>query len=110
MTEYEDYEKSTLVAMLQGKDRTLANRNEKISELHQEISRLKKEFGLQSDGFIDTPSLNIIRFDENGNPTCSEHGAMNCYDYKIYRCVMCGIAVSLNGKRVMVDGQQGEAA
>jgi len=97
MTDYEDYEKSTLIAMLQGKDKTLKSRNNKISELQKEIIKIKKEHGIQEDGFIDTPSLNIVKFDKNGRPNCSEHGAMNCYDHQIYRCVMCGIAVSLEG-------------
>jgi methionyl-tRNA synthetase len=105
MTDYEDYEKSTLIAMLQGKDKTLSNRNEKIAELHKEITKLKQEHGIQNDDFIDTPSLNIIQFDENGRPICSEHGAMNCYEYKIYRCVMCGVAVSLNGKKVIKSSE-----
>lgn len=100
---YEKYDVLTLIRMLESKDRTIINRNGRISELQKQVTQLKKECGLQEDGFTDTPSLNIILFDENGRPTCSEHGTMNCYDYKIYRCVMCGVAVSLNGKKVIKD-------
>lgn len=70
-------------------------REKKISELQSKVSKLEKQLGIQEDGFIDTPSLNIIKFDKNGRPNCSEHGAMNCYDHNIYRCVMCGVAIQL---------------
>ena len=110
MTNYEDYEKPILIAMLKGKDKTVVNRNRKIHGLQKEIMNLKKEYGLQEDGFIDTPSLNIICFDENGRPNCSEHGAMNCFEFKIYRCIACGVVVDLNGKKVIEDGKQGEEA
>jgi len=73
----------------------------KISELQSEKGKLERQLGIQEDGFIDTPSLNIIRFDKNGRPNCSEHGAMNCYEHKIYRCVMCGVAISLKDKIIV---------
>ena len=100
MSDYEEYDKSTLIKILMSKDNTLLNRQNKISDLQRETVRIKKEYGIQPDGFKDTPSLNIIRFDSNGRPNCSEHGAMNCYDHRIYRCIMCGVAVSLEGYTV----------
>lgn len=72
------------------------DREKTISEQKSEIVKLKKQLGIQEDGFKDTPSLNIIRFDKNGRPNCSEHGSMNAYEHNIYRCVMCGVAVQLN--------------
>ena len=74
---------------------------DKNSELQSKTSKLQKRLGIQPDGFIDTPSLNIIFFDENtGRPYCEEHGIMNCYKHDIYRCVMCGVVVSLKNRRV----------
>ena len=100
MTNYQEHDKPVLVKMLHGKDKTLESRSNKISELQREIVQIKKEHGVQLDGFKDTPSLNIIRFSESGRPYCSEHGAMNCYDHRIYRCIMCGVAVCLEGYTV----------
>ena len=83
--------------------KTVSKRNQKISELQSEIVSLKKQFGIQTDGFIDTPSLNVIRFDSKGRPNCEKHGAMNCYDHTIYRCVMCGVAVQLEDNMIVVS-------
>ena len=71
-------------------------RDKIISELRSEVDKLKKQLGIQEDGFIDTPSLNRVMFNLSGQPCCSEHGAMNQYEYKIYRCVMCGVAIQLD--------------
>ena len=70
------------------------------SKLHHEITSLKKQLGIQEDGFKDTPSLNLIFFNR-GSPYCEEHGAMNCFENRIYRCVMCGVAVSLKNRQVL---------
>lgn len=70
-------------------------REQTISDLQSEINGLKKQLGVQDDGFVDTPSLNLVMFDTVGRPCCSEHGAMNRYDHGIYRCVMCGVAIQL---------------
>lgn len=78
----------------------------KLSEIQSEKRKLEKQLGIQEDGFIDTPSLNIIKFDSDGYPHCSEHGAMNCYKYQIYRCVMCGIAVQLENVKILVAGEE----
>jgi len=72
------------------------DREKTISDQHSEIGKLKKQLGIQEDGFIDTPSLNRVMFDLSGNPCCSEHGIMNQYEHKIFRCVMCGIAIQLD--------------
>ena len=72
------------------------------SDLLKEIIKFKKRLGIQEDGFVDTPSLNGIFFDrETGSPYCEEHGAMNCYKHKRYRCVMCGVNVSLENREVI---------
>ena len=99
MSAYSEMPHGTLIKIIEGKDKTLENTREKVKELQREVTRLKKEMGLQEDGFMDTPSLNVIRFVE-GRPVCSMHGAMNCYDHKIYRCVMCGVAVCLEDVEV----------
>ena len=70
-------------------------REHQVSELQSEIIKLNKQLGIQPDGFIDTPSLNIVMFDLSGQPCCSKHGVMNRYEHQIYRCVMCGIAIQL---------------
>jgi len=69
---------------------------EAISALQSEVSTLKKRLGIQSDGFEDTPSLNVIYFDRDGRPCCEEHGAMNCFKHQIYRCIMCGVAIRMD--------------
>ena len=75
---------------------------EEKSHLLKEITKYKKRLGIQEDGFIDTPSLNVVFFDSNtGDPYCEEHGAMNCYKNKLYRCVMCGVVVSLKNREVI---------
>ena len=40
---------------------------------------------------------NLIHFDENGYPTCEEHGAMNCVnkDLTLWRCTECHIGVDV---------------
>ncbi len=74
------------------------------SELLKEITKYKKRLGIQEDGFVDTPSLNVVFFDANtGDPYCEEHGAMNCYKHKLYRCVMCGVVVSLKNRKILVQ-------
>jgi len=102
-----------LLKMLEGKDKTLKNRNTKIRELQKEVNSLKKQMGIQEDGFIDTPSLNIIRFVPineffDMRPYCSKHGAMKCFDHKIYRCIECGVVISLEGMMVIPSGVQGK--
>ena len=79
----------------------LQTSKEEKSDLLKEITKYKKRLGIQEDGFIDTPSLNVVFFDANtGDPYCEEHGAMNCYKHKLYRCVMCGVVVSLKNRKV----------
>ncbi len=68
--------------------------------LSKQILKFKKRLGIQEDGFIDTPSLNLVFFDgKTGHPYCEEHGAMNRYEHSIYRCVMCGVVVSLENRQ-----------
>ena len=72
------------------------------SDLLTQVRKLKKRLGIQEDGFIDTPSLNLVFFDANtGRPYCEEHGAMNRYENSIYHCVMCGAVVSLKNRQVI---------
>ena len=74
-------------------------RDDKISELQSEVTDLLKQLG-KIELIYDTPSLNIVSF-EKGQPNCSKHGAMNQYEDGIFRCVMCGVAVSLENRRVI---------
>jgi len=97
---YQDMPRETLIKIIEGKDRTLQNTKAKLGEVQRELSRVKREVGLQEDGFKDTPSLNVIRFKDH-RPVCSEHGAMNRYDHEIYRCTACGVAVSLEEKTII---------
>jgi len=78
----------------------------RCSELQSEKGKLERQLGIQEDGFIDTPSLSIIRFDKKGRPNCEKHGAMNCYDHEIYRCIMCGVAVQLEEVEIIVPIKQ----
>jgi len=80
-------------------------RDKELAELRSNISKLEKQLGLQTDDFIDTPSLNQVMFDLSGHPCCSEHGVMNQYEHQIYRCVMCGISIQL-GKPYSIKTKQ----
>ena len=100
MVDYSKMPHETLIKIIEGKEKTLENTKRKVAELQRELTRIRRESGVQVDGFRDTPSLNVIRFQDH-RPVCSEHGAMNRYDHEIYRCITCGAAVSLEEKTII---------
>jgi len=80
--------------------KTIERMKEHISRLHKENGKLKKELGiLEEEGFIEEPSLPLIKFGPTGKPYCEKHGAMLAYDHKIYRCEACKTAVQVQSLR-----------
>ena len=98
---YDKLPPETLIKIILSKDITIKKWKTVSSKFQSDIVKIRKEHGIQKDGFTDTPSLNIVYFDHHGRPNCSEHGAMNCYEHQIYRCVMCGVAVNLEDVAIL---------
>ena len=48
---------------------------------------------------------NLVQFDDNGYPTCEEHGAMNCVnkDLTLWRCAECHIGIDIKNTYRFVE-------
>ena len=102
MTYIEDIPEDKLRAFAKSLHERFVNQKGITSKALHDISKLRRELGIQEDGFRDTPSLNRIFFDDDGRPYCEEHGVMNRYEHRTHRCVMCGVAISMQNRRAIV--------
>ena len=82
--------------IIEGLKRTIKKIKTQKSDLEKEVNNLKKDLGiLEEEGFLEKPSLPLIKFDVNGIPYCEKHGALNVHKHRIYRCEACKTAVQL---------------
>ena len=99
MPDLEKMNKENMIKYITNLEKTKENNKLKISELQSTITKLNKQLGEGTSPHPDTPSLPVIifRFYQNMDlyPFCEKHGAMNRYEYNIWRCNECGIAVNM---------------
>ena len=83
----------------EGLQKTIEKQARKNSDLMKENTRLRKDLGiLDETGFIEDPSLPLIKFGSTGRPFCETHGAMLAYEHNIYRCEACKSAVQVRAR------------
>ena len=90
--------------IIEGLKRTIKKIKGEKSDLEKEVHKLKRDLGiLEEEGFLEKPSLPLIKFDVNSIPYCEKHGALNVYKHRIYRCEACKTAIQLRSSNKSGD-------